>query len=327
MDKIKIVILSIIAALVFGSSMESHAQFSFVNDSCHASLMSSNFNKWSFSLSSPTFVQHDGNKQGLTTFEKILNVPLGMLFGSFAGYLIGTSLPSDRSVENLANRIKGGLIGAFAGPYVNYEIMSVMKGVKNPLNYWSLNAGANMILPNYDDTTYRTGYSFGISRYYPLSSSFTLQGELGFQTRQFKLASRRILYSTFGFRQIRNCDINFSVGYIDMSLLLNVKALTFRRSTLSIALGPSLAIEVFDNTDFHLIKIEDDQDDFDFVYIDDEPDPLFGYPAMLYKLELQHGHWIWQFGFHHSLIYTDEIYPLVSNTRLRTFELNIGYKL
>jgi hypothetical protein len=59
----------------------------------------------------------------------------------------------------------------------------------------------------------------------------------------------------------------------------------------------------------------------------DEPGALFGYPAMAYQLELQRGKWIWQLGFHHSVYDTDEIFPLISKTRMRTLELSFGYQL
>jgi hypothetical protein len=327
MEKIKILILSCSVILVFGDSIESHAQFSYANENCHDSLMPPPLSNWSFSALSSVTSQKDTNEKRLTTVEKILNVPIGIVIGSLCGFVIGGAIPSDYSPEKLANFIKGGLIGAFAGPFVNYEIMSAMKGAKNPLNKWYFKAGGNIIIPNYEDAIIKMGYSIDIGRAFPLNGIIALQGELGYQARQFSLSSQRILFATMVSREIRYCDIDFSVGYIDISLLLNFKLFRWRKSTLSIALGPSLAIEVFDNTKYHLIKVEEDHNDFDFIYIDDEPDPLFGYPALLYKLEFQRNHWIWQLGFHHSVTYTDEIYPLISNTRLRTFELSIGYKL
>ncbi|HEX9975331.1 MAG TPA: hypothetical protein VGD14_24980, partial [bacterium] len=184
MEKIKISILSFTVILVLGGAMESYAQFSFAGDSCRTSFLYSAFNKGSSSLPSTTFTLHAADKEGLTTFEKILNVPLGILFGSFAGFLIGNSLPPDHSDERLFNGIKGGLIGAFAGPFVNYEILSAMKGARNPLNKWYFKAGGNIILPNYEDVIFKPGYSIGISRYFPLSNIISLQGNFTYQARQ-----------------------------------------------------------------------------------------------------------------------------------------------
>lgn len=327
MEKCKILILSLILNLTPGWPYASQAQLRLANESCHASVMPKAVPQWSSFSPMFNLTQQNTDNAQLTTFEKIINVPIGIVFGSFAGYLIGTSLPSERSVEKLANRIKGGLIGAFAGPFINYEIMSAMKGVRNPLNNWYVKAGGNIVFPNYEDVTFKPGYSIGISRYFPMSNMIALQGNFAFQARQFSLPSQRILHTTMVSREIHYCDIDFSVDYIDMALLLNVKLLSLRKSNLNIAIGPSLSLEMFDNTKYHLIKVEEDNGDYDFVYIDDEPDPLFGYPALVYQLDLQCGKWIWQLGFQNSVMDTDEIFPLISKTRLRTFEMNVGYKL
>jgi hypothetical protein len=110
-------------------------------------------------------------------------------------------------------------------------------------------------------------------------------------------------------------------------VLLNFKLLSLQKWNFYLSLGPSLSLAVRDATKFHFIREEENPDDFDFSYIMDEPGALFGYPAMVYQLELQRGHWIWQLGFHNSFYDTDDIYPLDSNARLRTWELSIGYKL
>ncbi len=223
MDKITIYILSIIVALVFGWAIESHAQIAFANDSYHTSFMSTTFDKGSDSFLSSNSIQQDTDKKGLTTFEKILNVPIGIIIGSLCGAVISY------------------------------------------------------------------GYYFD--------------------------------------RVVKCYDIDFSVGYINTSILLNFKISSLQKFNFYVSLGPSFSIAVHDATKFHFLKEEDNPDDFDFSYIMDEPNPLFGYPAMVYRLELQRGKWIGQLGFHHSVTDTDEICPLISKTRLRTLELNIGYKL
>ena len=202
MEKIKIlifviIIFVIIIILVLGDSIQSYAQFSIRNDSCHSSFLTLTINNKSSLFLSSTFAQEEIAMEGLSTFEKILNVPIGILFGSLCGYLIGTSIPRRDSEEKLVNGIKGGLVGAFVGPYVNYEIMSAMKGVRNPSNNWCFKAGGNITLPNYNNVKFKPGYSIGISRTYPLSNIIALQGNLAYQSRQFFLPSQKILHGMF----------------------------------------------------------------------------------------------------------------------------------
>ena len=328
MKKNTILITSIVIASTFLGVLESHAQSFMCDNNCFISWPNDpSFAKSRSSQSAITFVPANARTAGLTTFEKILNVPLGLLFGTFTGYLIGSSISSTDGEQRLVNRIKGGLIGAFAGPFVNYEILLAMKGEKYHTNSWYLRAGGNLIIPNHDDLVLKPGYSIGFSDYFPLSSFMALQADFIYQSRQFRLPDQKILYSMHGYKKIESQDINFWVGYFDMSLLLNFKLLTFRESTLNFAIGPSLAIELHNNTKYHFIREEDKLDDWDFSYIMMEPGSLFGYPALVLNLELQRKNWLWQLGFHHSVYDTDEIYPLDSNTRLRTFELSVGYKL
>jgi hypothetical protein len=325
MDKIKILSLSIIVILIVGELKECHAQFSLAKENYHPSLISPIITKGSSSL---TIVSPDSNEKRITSLDKTVNVPLGIIIGTLCGVVIGGAIPSDYSVEKFSNFIKGGLIGASMGPFYTFEIMSLSRGVKNPSHKWCFTAGANIILPNYEEALFKAGYSIGIGRHYHLSDRVGLRGDVSYSLRQFILPSQKIRYILHYSERVVKCnDIDFSVGYINTSTLLEFKILSLQEFDFYLALGPSLSLTVRNDTKFHFLNEEENPDDFDFHYIIDEPDPLFGYPAMVYQLELQRGHWIWQLGFHHSVYDTDEIFPLDSNTRLRTFELSVGYKL
>ncbi len=324
----KHLIATILIAAAFGAVREMEAQSNFANDRSFVSLL-----KYPVLNKNPSlqpFLAFDpasANQKGLTTFEKILNVPLGIILGSFAGYLIGSSISSTDEEQRLVNRIKGGLIGAFVGPFVNYEILMKMKDVSGHPNRWYFRAGPNLVIPNHDDAMLKPGYTVGLSDYFPLGRLFGLQGDIAYHLRQFRLPNQKILYNMVGYKKVERHNIDFWVGYLDISLLLNVTLLSHRNVTLYLAIGPSLAIELHDNTKFHFIRQEDNLDDWDFSYIMMDPAALFGYPAVAYQLKIHHGHWLWQLGFHHSVYDTDEIYPLDSNTRLRTLKLSLGYKL
>lgn len=327
MEKIKILILSIIVILICGVLKECHAQFSFASENYHPSYMSPNIAKVSASFASSAFVPPDSNEKRLTSLDKIMNVPLGIIIGTLCGVVIGGAMPSDYSSEKFANFIKGGLIGASIGPFYTFEIMSMSKGVKNPSHKWYFRAGGNIILPNYQDALFKAGYSIGIGRHYHLSDRFGLRGDVSYSLRQFILPSQKIRFSFYSERVVKCYDIDFSVGYINTSIFLNFKLLNLQKFNFYLSFGPSLSVAVRDNTKFHFLREEENNDDFDFDYIMEEPGALFGYPAMVYQLELQRGHWIWQFRFHHSVTYTNQIFPLMCNSRLSTFELSIGYKL
>jgi len=315
MDKFRFLILSIIVILIFDDLTEGQTQFSFANEICHTSCIS------------PTQAINDSTEKQLTAIDKILNVPIGIAIGSMCGFVLGAVIPVDYETERYSNSAKGLLIGASMGPFYTFEIMLMSKGVKNPSHKLCFKAGGNITLTNYEDALSKAGYSFGFGRHYHLSDRLGLRGEVSYSLRQFLLPSQKIRYSYYSERVVKCYDIDFSVGYINTSILLNFKLLNLQKFNFYLSLGPSLSLAVRDATKFHFIREEENPDDFDFSYIMDEPGALFGYPAMVYQLELQRGHWIWQFSFHHSVTYTDQIFPLKCNSRLSTFELSIGYKL
>jgi len=323
MNKIGFVFLSIILWGVFGGAIESRAQFSLYNQSHRSSFISSTINNESTLFPSSTLVPPDSNEKCLTIVDKIIFIPVGIVFGTFHGLIASIVIPGD----DFSNGIKGGMIGFCIGPFLSYEMFAATRGVKNPLHKFYIKTGGILTVTNYDDSQIRPGYSIGIGRHYHLSDRFGLRGEVSYALRQFLLPSQKIQFSFYSERVVKCYDIDFSVGYINTSILLNFKLLSLQKFNFYITLGPSLSLAVRDDTKLHFLREEEDPDDFNFSYIMDEPGVLFGYPAMVYQLELQRGHWIWQLGFHHSVYDTDDIFPLDSNTRLRTFELSIGYKL
>lgn len=327
MEKIKILSLSVFVILFVGALKECHAQFSFANENYHPSFMSPFTANRSSSFSSIIFALPDSNEKRLTAIDKILNVPIGIAIGSMCGFILGTIMPVDYEAERYSNSAKGLLIGASMGPFYTFEIMSKNKGAKNPFHKWCFKVGGNFVLPNYEDALFKAGYSIGIGRHYHLSDRVGLRGDVSYSLRQFLLLSQKIQYDYIREDVIKIYDIDFSVGYINTSILLNFKMFSLKKFNFHIALGPSFSLAVRNDTKFHFIREEENPDDFDFSYIMDEPGALFGYPAMSYQFELQRGKWIWQFGFHYSVYDTDEIYPLNSKTRMRTFELSVGYKL
>ncbi|MCI0494047.1 PorT family protein [candidate division KSB1 bacterium] len=322
MNQITLIFLSIIFGGVFGEAIESHAQFSLAKENYHTSFMSPIIVKGCTSFASSTIVTPDSNEKCLTIVDKIIFIPVGLVFGTFHGLIASIVIPGD----DFSNGIKGGMIGFCIGPFLSYEMFAATRGVKNPLHKFYIKTGGNLTLTNYEDSQISPCFSIGMGRHYHLWNGIGLRGEISYGLRRFHLPAQKISYAYYFDRVVKTYDIDFSVGYINTSILLNFKILSLQKLNFYLSLGPSLSLAVRDATKFHFIREEENPDDFDFSYIEREG-PLFGYPAMVYQLELQMGKWIWQIGFHNSVTDTDEIYPLDSNTRLRTVELSVGYKL
>jgi hypothetical protein len=317
MNKITLIFLSIIFWGVCGAAIECCAQFSFASENYHTSITCPIITKGSFPS---TIVASDSNEKKLPLVDKIIFAPTGAVFGAFWGFAVGAVISRD-----FQNSIKGGLIGLSIGPFLTYEMFAAKRGIKNPLHKFYVKTGGNLTLTNYDDSQIMPDFSIGIGRLYHLRKGIGLRGEISYGLRRFHLPAQKISYAYYFDQVVKTYDIDFSVGYINTSILLNFKMFNLKKLNFHIALGPSLSLAVRDDTKFHFIREEDNPDDYDFSYVDREG-PQSGYPAMFYQLELQMDHWMCQLGFHHSVYDTDEIYPLDSHTRLRTFELSVGYK-
>jgi len=304
MNKITLIFLSIIFGGVFGEAIESHAQFSLAKENYHTSFMSPIIVKGCSSFASSTIVPPDSNEKCFTIVDKIIFIPVGIVFGTLHGLIASIVIPGD----DFSNIIKGGMIGFCVGPFLSYEMFAAKRGVKNTLHKLYVKTGGNLTLTNYDDSQISPGFSIGMGRHYHLWNGIGLRGEISYGLRRFHLPAQKISYAYYFERVVKTYDIDFSVGYINTSILLNFKLLNLQKFNFYLSQGPSLSVAVRDDTKFHFLREEENPDDFDFGYIMEEPGALFGYPAMVYQLELQRGHWIWQFSFHHSVTYTDQIF-------------------
>ncbi len=323
MGGIKFLSGAIFIVTVFCIMPECKAQFATANNDLLISLATAYTKAESASFIASSLAQKDSAEQRLRLVDKIIFTPVGAFFGTLWGVAIGAAIPHDK----MANGIKGGMIGFCVGPFLTYEMFASTRGLKNPLHQFYVKIGGNLTLTNYEDFKIRPGFSIGIGRHYHLSNILGLRGEISYALRRFFLHSQKISYAFYFDRVVKSNNINFSVNYINTAILLNFKLMHLQQWDICISLGPSMSLASRDRTKFHFIREEENPDEFDFSYIMDEPAPLFGYPAMAYQLDLQRGYWLGQLGFHHSVYDTDEIYPLDSNSRLRTVELSVGYKL
>ena len=322
MNKIGFVFLSIIFLGILGGAIDSHAQLSFVNEDCYVSFIIPAVDS---KLSLPpltAFARQDSNEKRLTTFDKILNIPIGIVIGSLCGAAIGTAIPEN----NLGNTIKGFLIGASIGPFFTFETMSMSKKASNPLHKWRFKAGGNITFSNYHNTRLKVSYTLGIGRQYHLSKRISLSGEVFYTQRMFNLRSQKLCYAYYS-KNVKSYDIDFSVSYISTSVQLNFKLTNLKNFNVGISLGPSLSFVVQDNTEFYFIRDEMNQDDFDFIYQTDEPTHIFGYPGIIFSLEFEYKKLLVIPTLHQAAIYTHQIFPLEDETKLTSFELNLGVKL
>ena len=322
MEKIMILILAVITILVLGDSIQSYAQLSFANEDCYVSFIIPTVDS---KLSLPpltAFARQDSNEKGLTTFDKILNIPIGIAIGSLCGTAIGAAIPEN----NFDNAIKGLLIGASIGPFFTFETMSMSKKASNPLHKWRFKAGGNITFSNYHNTRLKVGYTLGVGRQYHLASRISLSGEVFYTQRMFNLRSQKLCYA-YHSKNVKSYDIDFSVSYISTSVQLNFKLTNLKNFNVGISLGPSLSFVMQDNTKFYFIRDEMNQNDFDFIYQTDEPSHIFGYPGIIFSLEFEYKKLLIIPTLHQAAIYTHQIFPLEDETKLTSFELNLGVKL
>ena len=256
--------------------------------------------------------------------EKTIIISSGIFFGSLFGGLIGSAIEEDI----FPGGFRGAVIGSSVFPFIHYEIIAKIKGKNIPYNTFGIKFGSNITLMN-DEETRNKSYLMGISRRYHLNKKISFKGEAFYNIRKFTLQSKRLYFSTLEYTQkIRNYDINFKVGYIDVSVSPNFEILTFRKSSFSISMGPTISVPVFDNTKYKLLTSEKYKGiikDYDLIYQTDEPCYTSPYISVASSFELKIGKIISQIKFEKAINKSHQIFPLEDETNMTTFEFIIEY--
>jgi len=267
----------------------------------------------------------------LTSAEKAGILLGGLFVGIMAGGLIGTLMGNSQAYNGgFADFFRGAMIGACASPFLFYEYATHRKGMQFPDNSWYILAGSNATFNNYDASALRPGLSLGIGRNYALSGKMYMQAEAFINTRRFFLADQKMCYFTSSNNYFLNGDINFSVTYVDLSVLAKMPVHTFANSHIYLALGPSMAVQVLEKTDYDIFEKETFGSSpcppYDFVYISDEPGPTSPYIALLGAIELEFHRLLLELRLHQALTGTNQIFPLINETRMSTLMLSAGYR-
>ncbi|MDZ7261731.1 MAG: PorT family protein, partial [candidate division KSB1 bacterium] len=271
------------------------------------------------------------SKEKFTPIDKVLSICTGVFFGAFVGGTIG-SLIGDSEAYNgeYVDIARGGLIGAGILPFLLYESWAKSKGVRYPLNIWYAVAGGNTTFSNHKATNLRLGYSFGIGRNYHLSDRVYLQGEAIFNRRKLFFPLQRIRYETLGTDQLWQSDVDFSVAYIDIALLTRVRVFSFMKARLNFALGPAMSVQVLEKTDYNILDRESIETDsrmmYDFVYIDEEPNATSPFFGLVTAIELEAGKFLLKASLNWALHTSNQIYPLLNETKLHTLMFSLGYR-
>lgn len=276
-------------------------------------------------------VHNDKPKREFTVIEKASSIFAGVVLGGFSGAVIGTLLGDSRAYNGeFADIMRGVLIGGSVGPFLIYEDWARKKGVRFPMNTWYVVSGGNVTFSNYEAADLRLGFSGGIGRNYRLSDKVYLQGEASYNHRGFLLPSQRIFYGYFGRSELWHGDVNFSVAYIDIALLTKVRVATFDKARLHMALGSALSAQVLEKNDYNIWQREDIENfsstRYDFAYIDDEPGPTDPFVSLKAAIELEAGKLLLKASLSSALYNSDQIFPLINETRLHTLVFSAGYR-
>lgn len=276
-------------------------------------------------------VHNDKPKREFTVIDKASSIFIGVVLGGFSGAVIGTLLGDLRAYnDEFADIMRGVLIGGSVGPFLLYEDWARRKGVRFPMNTWYVVSGGNMTFSNYEATDLRLGYSGGIGRNYRLSDRVYLQGEASYNHRRFLLPSQRIFYGYFGRSELWHGDVDFSVAYIDIAFLTKVRVATFDKARLHASLGPALSVQILEKTDYNIRQREDIENflsaRYVFAYIADEPGQTDPFVSLKATIELEAGKLLLKASLNSALYHSDQIFPLINETRLHTVVLSMGYR-
>lgn len=273
-------------------------------------------------------VHNDKPKREFTVIEKASSIFAGVVLGGFSGAVVGTVLRNSRAYNGeFADIMRGVLIGGSVGPFLLYEDWARRRGVRFPMNTWYIVSGGNVTFSNYQAADLRLGYSGGIGRNYRLSDRVYLQGEASYNHRRFLLPSQIIGFSTPATSQLWHSDVIFSVAYIDIAILTKVRVATFDKSRLHVSLGPALSVQVLEKTDYNIRQREPASPvPRDFGYIDDEPGPTDPFISLKAAIELEAGKLLLKASLNSALYHSDQIFPLINETRLHTVVFSAGYR-
>lgn len=273
----------------------------------------------------------ENRKEKFTSSDKVLSVFAGVAFGALAGGIIGGLIGDSQAyMGEYTDIARGVLIGASILPFLTYEHSAKNKGVRYPLNTWYAVFGSNATFSNYEAANLRLGYSLGIGRNYHLSNHFFLQGEAILNERRFFLPLQRIHYGTFGTNQLWHGDIDFSVAYVDVAVLMKIRVFTLDKTGLSLALGPAMSVQVLEKTDYNIRQREEVVSgtlvEYDFGYIDDEPGSTLPFFGIVSAIELEAGKLLLKASLNRALFASNQIFPLVNATQLHTLMFSLGCK-
>lgn len=278
-------------------------------------------------------VHNDKPEHKFTVIDKASSIFIGVILGGFSGAVIGVLMGNSQTYNGEhVNIMRGTLIGASIGPFLIYEDWARRKGVRFPMNTWYSVSGGNMTFSNYEDANLRLGYSGGMGHNYRLSDKVYLQAEASYNHRRFLLPSQRLRYTSFRAltREIWHSDVGFSVAYIDIAILSKVRVATFDKARLHLALGPALSVQILEKTDYNIRQRENVEGfpsvSYDFIYEGYEPGPTTPFLSLVTAIELEAGRLLLKASLNSALYHSDQIFPLINETRLHTLAFSVGYR-
>lgn len=112
-----------------------------------------------------------------------------------------------------------------------------------------IKAGINYSTLRDSDSDFKLGYTFGIGKEWHVIKNASITSEINYTIRGGILKDKPIIGNLDDYQDIYSHDINVSVGYIDIPLLLKYSSPIKNDVYIQLYIGPSFSMPISDNSD------------------------------------------------------------------------------
>ena len=275
---------------------------------------------------SVTSINSGLSKGDYPPLEPVLSLVMGAIVGGLIGAVAGYYIHDESYPFCYNSRDRGVILGASIISVVNYELMLKRNHISTEKRI-GLYTGLQSSLALYSNMDTGTNFSIGLHRSYRVSRRLDLLYTINYGWQKFTLKDRKVFYSDDYFIGNRLSDIQFSVAYLDIGVMPRVYVLD-SDWRVSVAAGPMVSVQLSDKTKFTKADngtSDPKSGDYDFHYQSYGSDGTYPYPGFGVQLSVEYGHYIGAIKMTHSLVSTQQIYPLEESVRMGTVQFLLGY--